>query len=277
MTGLDFYDELGALFASIPSCAESMTNVLIHFLSILQKNEDIVSIGNTMRNVCYSFVEAAYFDEYKDRIVESLTEIGIKTQAERELNVIYTVLYFVLLEHPQGCDEVQKRDLLEKLKCEVINDQAYGIQLPALLLLNEITRAPNFTFSNLSLLDEEFIDSLLGLVEYTHCYDSYVIDAILDLLLCLISQYEKFNELNRAVEVISNRLKVSPNFREKLIFASALSRETEYSIVTCKSQKIHHLLARLSAENPVIKETPPTSYVINQQSKPEVHPILTQS
>ncbi|ORX96981.1 hypothetical protein K493DRAFT_314261 [Basidiobolus meristosporus CBS 931.73] len=272
MPGQDFYDEIGALFAKLPSCAEDMKQVLTTFLAILQRHEDVVSFGSTLHNACYSFVEAAYFEEYKDKIVEHLTEISIHTHSERELNVIYTVFYFVLQEHSKGCNEEQKSSLLKKLKYEAVNTQAYGTQLPALLLLDEICRSPNLTSADLALLDENFIDSLLDLLEYNDCYCSYVIDALLDVILSLFSQFERFTELNRVVSAISRRLETSPTFRQKLVLTSTISRRADQT--STKSLEIRRLLEKLNAEK---QDGAVTPVVIKAASKSEIQPILTQS
>ncbi|KAK9700665.1 hypothetical protein K7432_012087 [Basidiobolus ranarum] len=257
MRRTDFYDELGALFAKLPSCTEDLECLLKSFLCILQNNEDIVSIGNTLHNVCYSFIELAYFEEHKDIIVEILINLGIQTRSEKELNVIYTVLYFVYQAHPNCCNKDSKRNLLKKLKSETVEEQVYGTQLPGLLLLKEMCCDSNFISSDLVLFDDCFLDSLLDLVGYT---DHFVSDAAVDLLLCLVQQFDKGCGDNLAIEAMSRRLRVNPAFSEIIVLTSAAPHKGGHS----RNSEICQLLDRLKSLESASKQTPSMSAIHSQ-------------
>ncbi|KAK9766787.1 pre-rRNA processing [Basidiobolus ranarum] len=213
-----FFDELDSILnQDLPS--SDINNALDAYFSTLERNLDSVNRTDALATICCALVESALFERNKKIAVEYIIDEAFTST--RNVNILYTVLYFAGEMYSFSLDMMLERGMIFKLTQDLlIKVPGDGNLFSIMLLLCELCQFHRLPNSDLKLLNETLIHKLLDIVEETQCGDESVNYTGIQLILTINSQFTDLHQENgnTVIKVLSNRFETSKSFGENLLF-----------------------------------------------------------
>ncbi|KAK9764407.1 pre-rRNA processing [Basidiobolus ranarum] len=223
-----FFDELDSILNQDLAHSDIVI-ALEAYLNIVERNIDFVIRAEALMTICCALVESSLFEKSKQAAIEYIIDEAL--MSTRDLNILYTILYFSGQVYPFALDTMLECHMISKLTQGILTKESKNHRLfSEISLLSELCHLSKLSTSDTKLLDETLINKLLNIVEETQCGDESLNCATIQLILAINGQFMRHPQVNEntVIKVLGNRFETSKSFGENLLFM--MNRGTELTI-----------------------------------------------
>ncbi|KAG0343356.1 hypothetical protein BG004_005367 [Podila humilis] len=230
-----FYAELKDVLEEGGFQADPEAQVNSYISLIVQHQEEFMDqAGQDLTQCCFQLLDSDVFQQNTLFITNSIIERAIQDPSPTDNWVTYNILLLAGKEFPKVYNWMLRSEFFAKLKYQILQTEGSSLQTLAVRLMYEISRVQSLKPCDIALLDEQFLNYLLDLVERTRTdADENLNYGAIKLLLTFNEQY-MLNMSNHAnytpsgakltysgnplLAVLTERPGASCTFGENLIF-----------------------------------------------------------